>query len=174
MPELHDTMSTVGAGLLVTCLRDLELKLKMASQQNPEHVTYGIQYAVSLFQGYLKISTILAPKVTPELAQVNWNSPAIDVYNLYRALYSLKPLTTKWNNRQVRITKMMHSPADGVSTMPSGSVEYSKLDKCLKVICGNGGSVRILNLGLEGKKIMSAAEFYNGFLSKVKDKNVFV
>lgn len=120
------------------------------------------------------MSKISAPKVMPELAQVKWSSPAVDVYNLYRALYSFKPLTTSWNNRQVRLTKMEYSTADVGSTKPPGSVEYSKLDKCLKVICGNGCSVRVLNLGLESKKVMSAAEFYNGFLSKVKDQRLFV
>ncbi|XP_037027529.1 methionyl-tRNA formyltransferase, mitochondrial [Bradysia coprophila] len=155
MPELHDTMSNVGADLLIKCLPDIESRLKNASQQNPDHVTY-------------------APKVMPELAQVNWNSSALEIYNLYRALYSFKPLATRWNDRQVRITKMMYSSSDAVSTRPPGSVEYNKLDKYLKVICGNGCSVRVLNLGLEGKKVMSANEFYNGFLSKVKDKSYFV
>lgn len=118
---------------------------------------------------------ISAPKVTPALAQVNWNRSAIEVYNLYRALHSFKPLTTRWNGLPVRLIEIqMSASADDRSTRPSGSVEYVKYDKCLKVICGDGRSVRVYKLGLEGKKVMSATEFYNGFLTKTKGNDFFV
>lgn len=42
MPELHDTMSNMGADLLVKCLPDIESKLKNASHQNSDQVTYGM------------------------------------------------------------------------------------------------------------------------------------
>ncbi len=112
--------------------------------------------------------------MTPALAQVDWNLPAIGVYNLFRALYSFKPLTTKWNDLQVRLIEVKCSTSDVISSKPPGTVEYSKIEKCLKVICGNGSSVCVYKLGLEGKKVMSATEFYNGFLSKIRDKNYFV
>lgn len=111
--------------------------------------------------------------MTPALAQINWNASAIDVYNLYRALYSFKPLTTKWNDLQVRITEMKLSTSNVASAKPPGAVEYVKSDKCLKVICGNGDSVCVYKLGLVGKKVLSAPEFYNGFLGKIKEKNYF-
>lgn len=69
---------------------------------------------------------------------------------------------------------MKFSTSDIVSARPPGTVEYVKLDKCLKVICGNGSSVSVYKLGLEGKRVMSAAEFYNGFLTKIKGKDYFV
>lgn len=112
--------------------------------------------------------------MTPALAQINWNASAMEVYNLYRALYSFKPLTTTWNNVQVKIIEMKFSTSNNVSAKPPGTVEYVKLDKCLKVICGSGSSVCVYKLGLEGKKVMSATEFYNGFLAKLKGQNYFV
>lgn len=116
--------------------------------------------------------SISAPKVTPALAQVNWNSSAIEVYNLYRALYSMKPLTTTWNSLQVKLIEIKIS-SDAVSTEPPGTIEYFKIERYLKVICGNGRSICVHRLGLEGKKVMTAAEFYNGFLGKTKGKNFF-
>lgn len=112
--------------------------------------------------------------MTPALAQVNWNSSATQVYNLFRALYSFKSLATKWNSVQVKLIELKISTTDAVSSQPPGTVEYVKLDKCLKVICGDGSSVCVYKLGLEGKKAMSATEFYNGFLAKVKGRSCFV
>lgn len=41
MPELHDSLSTIGADLLVDCLQDIDSRLENAQQQNNEHITYG-------------------------------------------------------------------------------------------------------------------------------------
>ncbi|KAJ6638536.1 Methionyl-tRNA formyltransferase, mitochondrial [Pseudolycoriella hygida] len=154
MPELHETLSNEGASLLVDCLHNIESKIVNAREQDLHLVTY-------------------APKVTAALAQVNWNSSAVQVYNLYRALYSFKPLTTHWNSLLVRIVEMILSTTDATNDKPPGTVEYVKLNKCLKVTCGNGSSVRVMKLGLEGKKVMTAAEFYNGFLNKFPEKCYF-
>lgn len=49
-----------------------------------------------------------------------------------------------------------------------GCVEYDVENKCLKVYCHDGTTIRVKRLGLEGKKSdMSAADFNNGFLKKV-------
>lgn len=66
------------------------------------------------------------------------------------------------------------STVDSNTARSPGTFDYSKSEKCLKVICGRGTSVLVYKIGLEGKKVMSASEFYNGFLSKVKEKNYFV
>lgn len=112
--------------------------------------------------------------MTPALAEVNWNATALEIYNLYRALYSFKPLTTRWNNLHVKLIELTLSKSDVVRIEPPGTVEYIKLDKCIRVFCGNGSSVCVYKLALEGKKTMSAADFYNGFFTKCKDKNYFV
>lgn len=95
---------------------------------------------------------------------------AIEIYNLYRSLYSFKPVTTHWHNQIVKLLKIELEKSvpsnDVVNTAVPGQIEYLKDEKCLRICCMDGGFIRIIQLGVEGKKLMSAIEFNNGFVKK--------
>lgn len=107
------------------------------------------------------------------MAYVNWHEmTAKYVSNLYRALYSFKWLTTFWHKRRVKIRELDLSESDvknaeANSINRPGYVEYDKTNKCLRVYCSDGRCIRIKQLILEGKPVMTAADFNNGFLKKV-------
>lgn len=118
---------------------------------------------------------ILAPKVTNSLGEITWNnSTASQVYNLFRALYSFKPLTTKWNGLIIKLTEIVvdnHSTID--LSKPPGYVEFVKKDKHLRIYCIDGRSVVVKKLAVEGKNAISAIDFNNGFLKKNPDCCIF-
>lgn len=63
---------------------------------------------------------------------------------------------------------------DSQSFRVPGTVEYVKSRKALCVICADGNLVEVLRLKVDGKKVMSAADFNNGFLKKCcKDERLF-
>lgn len=105
------------------------------------------------------------------MAHINWQvMTARYVCNLYRALYSFKWVTTFWHKRRVKIRELDLSSDITEKPNPkklSGCIEYDKDNKCLRVYCSDGHFIRIKQLVLEGKSVMTAADFNNGFLKKV-------
>lgn len=93
---------------------------------------------------------------------------AIEIYNLYRSLYSFKPITTHWHSQIVKLLKIELEKSVPSSDSVPGQIEYLKEEKCLRICCKDGGFIRIIQLGIEGKKLMSAIEFNNGFVKKKK------
>jgi methionyl-tRNA formyltransferase len=119
-------------------------------------------------------SLLVAPKITKDFTVIRWTTmSAKDVFNLYRSLYSFKPLLTTFNTDPVKIIELdidfNSRDKENCNLSPAGTIEYSKLENCLKVTCADhtGQRVRIFKLSMSKKKVMSAMEFYNGFLSKV-------
>lgn len=116
---------------------------------------------------------ILAPKVTDAMAHINWTTmTGRYIYNLYRALYSFKHLTTMWQKRNIKISEMHSCDNDSVAKANAsrpGTVNYVRQENSLHVHCGDGSIVKILKLQLEGRKTFSARDFNNGFLKKVNE-----
>lgn len=125
------------------------------------------------------VFSFLAPKVPEAMAHISWNEmSARYIQNLYRALYSFKWLSTTWHDRRIKIREIVIPDDDEQSINTGseskgnrpGSAEYDKATKTLHVQCIDGRSIQIKQLGIEGKRSMSAEDFNNGFLKKV-DKN---
>lgn len=98
------------------------------------------------------------------------------ICNLYRALYSFKWLTAFWHKRRIKIRELELS--SGMSEEPNpeklvGYVEYDKFNKYLRVYCSDGHFIRVKKIALEGKPAMTAADFNNGFLKKVDERERF-
>lgn len=49
-----------------------------------------------------------------------------------------------------------------------GQLEYHRADKQLRVYCADTQYIIVDRLSVSGKRIMSAADFYNGFMQKCK------
>lgn len=119
-----------------------------------------------------------APKVDEAMAIIHWDKmTARHIFNLFRALYSFKMLSTLWRNQRVRIQEV--SFPDEIDQLceiipkPPGYVEYLRKQKILRVFCANGDFLFVNKLGIQGKRIMSAQEFSNGFLNKVSESERF-
>ncbi|CAG9854019.1 unnamed protein product [Phyllotreta striolata] len=150
MPELHKSLGELGAQALVKTLKDLPNYIQFSKPQSNDHATY-------------------APKVLPDFAVIKWDSMnSQQVYNLYRALYGFLLPTTEWHKVQVKLSGIkVNDEVGDIEDQKPGCVSYSKMTKRLNVICADKTIISVDSVSVLGKKVMSAADFHNGFLSKV-------
>lgn len=176
MPELHETLSEEGAKLLLECIENVPTSFQNLKQQDDRYATYGMTSFILIVTDefiYLlnNICSFLAPKVPDTMAHIDWQVMTSKyICNLHRALYSFKWLTTHWNKRRVKIRELDLSDqvaGEANTKKLPGCIEYDKVNKCLRVYCSDGHFIRIKQLILEGKPVMTAADFNNGFLKKV-------
>lgn len=123
----------------------------------------------------------LAPKLTPEMADVDWSSKtAIEVYRLFRGLYGTFKLRTTFNERRIDLDDielpvitnnttecgyMQGLPSYG----PPGQICCMKNDIYVRCATSSGVATWIkVNRLKIGTKWMSAKDFRNGYLSKGK------
>lgn len=116
-----------------------------------------------------------APKIDAQFAEIRWSEMSgKQVYDLYRSLYSYRPLTTRLGGEPVKIVKLCcqeleeeEATRDGM-LLQVGQIRYCRKRKRLRVGCRDGSIVDVEQLSIGGKKVMSAQEFNNGFLSKME------
>ncbi len=95
-------------------------------------------------------------KFTRDDGRVNWAQSAEQVYNLYRGLYPWPGIWTMLNNKRLKLLKV----ARAVQNIPSGQLRI--IDDRVFIGCDQG-SIEVLELQLEGKKMMSGREFAHGY-----------
>ncbi len=134
---LHDKMSFAGTKLITDTL-DL-----IASGN------YTLQS-----QDITKATT--APKITKEICEIKWDSPAIELYNLIRGLSPAPGAFFVHNGKVIKIYKA--ETAEGYSLSP-GEIFTGKKEV---VIGCNPGCLRILEIQKEGHKRMRTDEFLRG------------
>uniref|UniRef100_A0A1B0D9Q0 Methionyl-tRNA formyltransferase, mitochondrial n=1 Tax=Phlebotomus papatasi TaxID=29031 RepID=A0A1B0D9Q0_PHLPP len=154
MPQIHDDLAQIGGSLLLECLENLEDSLANAKPQSSEGVSY-------------------APKVNKKPEAVRWeHCKANEIFNIYRAYYSFKHLVTTWQEFSLKLLAISvrelssSSQLTALREKPPGSFIFHKLERCLIVKCSQDTYLNILSVGIEGKRAMSALDFYNGFIRK--------
>uniref|UniRef100_A0A1Q3F175 Methionyl-tRNA formyltransferase, mitochondrial n=1 Tax=Culex tarsalis TaxID=7177 RepID=A0A1Q3F175_CULTA len=153
MPELHGQLANVGAAALLHCVDSLDRYYRCLRTQDDGEATY-------------------APKITPQFADIRWaEMGAREVYDRFRALYSYKPLTTRFGGGE--LVKIFRVSCDGDGEVVgddsvTGQMRFCRKSKRLWVRCGDGKMICVEQLSIGGKKVMSGQEFYNGFLSKLE------
>lgn len=103
-----------------------------------------------------------APKIKKEEGFIDFNANALDIYNLYRGLYSWPGVYFRKDNFLVKITKMKLGKLH--TTKPGEIIDITK--DHITVSCKKG-SVDIFRLKPESRKDISAYEYANGFKIKV-------
>jgi len=137
--ELHDELAFTGASLMGKSLERLARGDLECRPQPDEGVTY-------------------APKITKEEARIRWESPALEVHNLIRAM---SPHPGAWfeallGGRPERV-KVLRSVCVTGRGQPG-----QLLDNLLTVACGNQ-AVRLLKVQRAGKRPVSGVDFLRGF-----------
>jgi len=137
--ELHDRLSTIGAGLMVRALAALERGVLEFTPQPAEGVTY-------------------ATKIDKGEARIDFAKPAREVHNLIRGLSAFPGawFEVQADGRMERIKVLRSAVVEGHGR--PGDV----LDDALTIACGDG-AVRLVEVQRAGKKKASAAEFLRGF-----------
>lgn len=135
---LWDRLSQMGASLLLETLEAIEAGTLRGEPQDSEQASY-------------------APILKREDGLVNWEQPAATIYNRYRGF---QPWPGAWSYfRGVRIQLKEILPGEPCTEKPGSMFTMGKR---LFAACGDGRSVELLRIQLEGKAAIPAGAFLNG------------
>lgn len=122
-----------------------------------------------------------AKKVKPSELFVDWNSDTAYLDRFYRALHEDFDIKTQWGDMVLKISgfadpeETKGARVDSLiqsSVIAPGTLFFHKKREILFAKCADGW-VGVANIGIPGRRPMTAKDFYNGFLSKdKKDSNM--
>ncbi len=141
--ELHDRLMNKGAGLLVKTVKGVE------SGRYNEHPQSQLMAGVELRH---------APKIFKEDCLIDWNRPAITVYNRIRGLSPVPTAYTTLSGKTLKIYKAGYELTDhGASpgTFVTDNKTYLKF-------AAQDGFIFLSEVQLEGKKQMDIEAFLRG------------
>ncbi|GAB4270847.1 MAG: methionyl-tRNA formyltransferase [Candidatus Rifleibacteriota bacterium] len=144
LESLHDKLSANGAELLIPALHGYATGAIVPEKQNHHEATYTC-------------------KISPQLAEINWQKPAREIHNLIRAMC---PFPGAWFNDGCERIKVFSSellPEKCDSRPGSLKIDNGKI----AVVCGDGYCISLLQLQRPGKSRLSSEEFLRGY--KFKD-----
>jgi methionyl-tRNA formyltransferase len=131
--SLHDTLSDLGAGLIVEALARIDA---LEAQFQPED---GVAWAA---------------KIDKAEARVDWSRSAIETDRLIRGL---SPFPGAWCDIGGERVKLL-----GCELAEGGGPPGAVLDEALRVACGSG-AMRLTRLQRAGKGVADAEAFLRGF-----------
>ena len=105
-------------------------------------------------------------KIDKDMGQVDWNLPAQDIVNRFRAFEPWPGTWSTFQGRRVAITSL--GPIANGPPLGAGQAVFDKSGKVLRVGCGDG-QVGIRRMKPAGGKDMDAASFWNGIKDKSRD-----
>lgn len=100
-----------------------------------------------------------APKIFKETCEIDWNRSAEEIHNLVRGL---SPYPAAWVLFQGKICKVYKTEISNKEIVNLGPGEYISDGKTNLIFHTGKGSIKILELQLEGKKRMGIEEFLRG------------
>ncbi len=98
-----------------------------------------------------------APKITKEVAKIDWNKSAYQIHNLIRGLSPVPGAFFEFEGKLIKIYKTELIEREDLKPL-----EFDQTKKELIVGCGEN-ALRILELQQEGKKRLKVEEFLRGF-----------
>lgn len=138
--QLHDRLALMGAGLVTQVVADLERGEVSAKAQDD---------ALSCY----------APMLSKELSPIDWSKPARRIHDQVRGLYPWPSATAEIDGVRCKILRTALT-GETTGKAPSSFVQADKHG--MKVACGGGEVLEILELQPDGKKRMTAAAFLLG------------
>lgn len=104
-------------------------------------------------------ATYSAP-ITKEAGKIDWHLSAVDIWRQVRALQPWPGCYTRWEGKRLEIIEAVPLPGD--KTLEAGQVvALNKAEAPFGVNTGDG-ILGVLDVQLEGKRAMPAAEFVRG------------
>ena len=138
--ELHDTLSEVGAEIVLQTVRLIELGKTQPRQQDDS-------------------LSSPAPKIFKDDCRINWGASAETVHNFIRGL---SPHPAAWTMHHGAMLKIYQSENSEFRIQNSEAGRISISEGKLYVSAGDS-AISVLELQQEGKKKMSAEEFLRGY-----------
>lgn len=127
-----------GAGLLVATLDAIESGAAVETPQDDALATY-------------------APKLSRAEAAVDWAKPAVALHNLIRGLWPWPHAHTFLGSTRYILHRSRLSTIDAGTARPGTIITASAIDG-LHVACGGSTTLELLELQLEGKRVLSARD----------------
>lgn len=105
-----------------------------------------------------------APKLTPELGNIDWTKASTDIHNLVRGLSPKPGAYSFLKGRKILFiqTHLQNESAKG----NAGEILMADSQKGLKIACGSG-AVEVIKLRPESSKTVSGAEYVRGYRPRV-------
>lgn len=100
-------------------------------------------------------------KISAEDGKLDFNRPAMEIRNRYRAFTPRPGVFALFRNKKVKLAFDLLVPATAASGSPGSLISPAKGQ--LAVICGDGTALSITTITPEGKKAMAVADFINGY-----------
>ena len=134
---LHDKMSQLGADVVLRTVAMIDSGEVVLQKQDDT-------------------LALPAPKITKELAEINWNKSALEIHNLIKGL---SPYPGAWFKFNEKLMKVYKSKISKGRCCPG---EYIQTKNSLTIGCGKD-SLNVLEIQQEGKKRLKIEEFLRGF-----------
>ena len=144
--DVEAALAATGADLLLTTVRDIAAGRARERPQDHDLATY-------------------APRLAREDGRIDWSRPARSVHDLVRGLHPWPPAFTYLDGARYLIRRTGPeppgpAPGDTPARRP-GAVVEARGDR-LRVACGDGAVLSILEIQPEGRRAQSAREFLAG------------
>jgi methionyl-tRNA formyltransferase len=140
--ELAETLSRVGANLLIQTLDGLLKNVLNPSPQDEDKISW-------------------APRITKEMALISWKKRALDVHNQIRAMNPWPVAHTAFRDERLQILRSMPEEGNSGFTAAPGSI-LGLSRNGLRVQCGEGTVIELLELKMPGKSRITGREFASG------------
>lgn len=143
--QLYDRLAQMGAELICPVVAAIEQGTAVATPQDHAQASH-------------------APMLSKELSPIDWNKSARQIHDQVRGLYPWPAAVTEIDGIRCKIIRTALT-GDTTGKAPGAYVQADK--KGLKVACGNGEVLEILELQPDGKKAMAATAFLLGHPIKI-------
>jgi methionyl-tRNA formyltransferase len=135
---IESLLAIRGAELLVKTLDAIEAGTAHETPQDEARVTY-------------------APKLAKTEGLIDWSLPAATVHNLVRGLWPWPHAFTYLAGQRYILHRSRLSPRPATDAAPGTVIQASALDG-LHVACGGGSAIELVEIQMEGKRVMSARD----------------
>ena len=102
-----------------------------------------------------------APKLKRSDGLINWNKPACSIVNRVRGCNPWPGAFTYYKGKLIKIHKASNVSYTGSDTVTAGQIVHISREGI--VVSAKGGSLLIESVQMEGKRMISAAEFIAGY-----------
>lgn len=140
--SLHDKLAELGARKLVEDIHAI-LKGELAAAPQPAD---GVTYAA---------------KIKSDECRLDWSLPAREIALAIRAFSPFPGCFTLWHGKRLKILFAADTRRTASPRREPGTILHASGDR-LEIACGDGTSLLVSDLQLEGKKRMGVSEFLRG------------
>ncbi len=138
---MSERLSRLGADLMIETLRRLERGDLAAQPQDHAQAT-------------------LAPILKKEDGRIDWNLPALEIWNRIRGLRPWPGAYTSFRGKNLHLWAASRPTADTTMQLDPGTMVADR--GRLRVACGQGTLLELEEVQLDGRKRMPVRDFLNG------------